>query len=519
MPVRRPLPNALVALLLCLLALPESAAQMAFEEEAILAAEDAGAPAEFGLSVALDGDRAVVGANRAACDSGDSNCGAAYVFERDGDVWTETARLLPSDGAAFWYFGFAVALDGDRAVVTADGATCDGGADCGAAYVFDYDGNAWTETAKLVSSNPRSGIRFGNDVAVDGDRVVVGAFRDDCEPGDNAGCGAAYVFEPDGEGAWAESARLTASDGGTTDWFGFSIALDGDRLLVGAQRDRCDGGDGTCGSAYVFDYDGTWEETARITASDGAPFDLFGFAADLDGDHALVGARGDDCTAGPACGAAYVFELEDGVWTETTKLTPDERENEQLFGAAVALDGDGVLVGAEGEDCAGGGLNCGAAYVFGTDSTGWAQADRLVASDAASFDNFGVAVDLSGSYALVGAYLVDCAAGFDCGAAYVFERAGGTSVGAPAAAAGLALGPVFPNPARGTAAASVSAAAGQPVSATVYDVLGRPVATLHDGPLSGGRLTVPAAGLTPGLYVLRVRSGETVVSRRFAVVR
>ncbi len=358
-----------------------------------------------GWSVSLDGDRAVVGARTAS--SGGTDTGVAYVYELSGGVWGLTATLEPTAGGSGDRFGTDVSLDGDRVVIGA--VTSDAnGVDSGAAYVFDLVGGAWSQTQRLVASGVSPGDLFGFSVSLSGDRALVGATGTD---GTGADSGSAYVFELAG-GAWVQTAQLTATDAASGDSFGRSVSLDGDRALVGALD--TDGNGSSSGSAYIFDLaSGVWNQTAELTAGDAASADLFGIAVDLDGDRALVGAsRNDD--GGNDAGSAYIFDL-NGTWGQTAKLLASDRASNDQFGRQVALDGDRALVGGFLNDIRG--TDTGSAYAFALRGTAWVQTAILTANDAASGDQLGQSVALDGERALVGAAL----ASGGTGNAYVFE--------------------------------------------------------------------------------------------------
>ena len=212
-------------------------------------------------------------------------------------------KLTASDGAANDYFGHSVAMSGDTVVV---GAHCDdvgGYADPGSAYIFNRSGTNWTEQAKLTASDGTAGDYFGISVAISGDTVVVGAYGDDV--GSNGDQGSAHVFVRRGSD-WTQQAQLIASDGAASDYFGGSVAISGDTVVVGAYGD--DGGDAGQGSAYVFARSGTtWTEQAKLTASDGAANDYFGRSVAMSGDTAVVGATYDEVGANADQGSAYVY--------------------------------------------------------------------------------------------------------------------------------------------------------------------------------------------------------------------
>lgn len=359
--------------------------------EQMVAAVDGGPGDQFGYSVALSGDTALVGA---AADDGSQ--GSAYVFLRSAGTWSFAARLTASDGVSGNMFGFSVALSGDTALVSAPFHN-----DMkGAAYVFVKPGDGWETTsvytAKLTASDASGAEYFGNSVALSGDVALVGS------PYHNFGMGAGYVFVKPG-GGWAtgsETAILTAADGVAGDAFGFSVALSGDTALLGANGD-----DANQGSAYVFVKPGggwaTGTETAKLDVA-GAAGDYFGSAVAISGDTALVGAYGYDSFTG----AAYVFVKPDSGWATTSTSTsslyaPDGAAGDR-FGASVAISDDSALVGAYNDDGA-----RGSAHLFVNTGGVWGSHPptelKLTASDGAALDQFGLTVALSDENVLVGA--------------------------------------------------------------------------------------------------------------------
>jgi hypothetical protein len=393
-----------------------------WSETAKLTPADGAAFDSFGFSVSLSGDRALVGAIGDA-DNGSSS-GSAYVFEFNGTSWSETAKLTPADGAAGDQFGVSVSLSGDRGLVGARRDE-DNGIDSGSAYVFEFNGSSWSETGKLTPADGAGGDQFGWSVSLSGDRALVGAIFDD----DNgSSSGSAYVFDYNGT-SWNETAKLAPANGAAGDQFGFSVSLSGDRALVGAYADDDNGSSSgsayvfefngsSSGSAYVFEFNGSsWSETAKLTPADGAAFDDFGFSVSLSGDRALVGAYL-DADNGSFSGSAYVFDFNGTSWSETAKLTPADGAPSDQFGVSVSLSGDRGLVGAGRDDD--NGSNSGSAYVFEFNGASWSETAKLTPADGAAFDNFGVSVSLSGDRALVGAN-ADDDNGSNSGSAYVFD--------------------------------------------------------------------------------------------------
>jgi len=386
-----------------------------------LTASDGAAYDNFGISVALSGNTALVGAylDDIGANSGQ---GSAYVFTRSGTTWSEQAHLTASDGAAYDYFGISVALSSDTALVGAYYDEVVANDIQGSAYVFTRSGTTWSEQAHLTATDGTGGDRFGISVALSGDTALVGAYYDDV--GANTNQGSAYVFTRSGV-TWSEQAHLTASDGAAGDWFGSSVALSGDTALVGATGDNV-GANSNQGSAYVFTRSGTtWAQQGKLTASDGATSDYFGISVALSGDTALVGAYYDDAGANSDQGSAYVFTRSGTTWTQQTRLTASDGAADDYFGISVALSGDTALAGAYWDDV-GANSDQGSAYVFTRSGTTWSEQAHLTASDGAAYDYFGRSVALSGDTALVGAYSDDVGANDNQGSAYVFTRSGTT---------------------------------------------------------------------------------------------
>ena len=377
---------------------------------------------EFGISVAVDGDTAVIGAYQDDDATNGDNSGSAYVFTEASGVWRQVAKLTADDGAANDEFGYSVAVDGDTIVVGAhqnDADTNNNNNDEGAAYVFTKPPSGWadmTQTAKLTAFGAAAGDEFGISVAVDGNTILVGAHQNDSDDG------AAYVFTKPFTG-WADSsetAKLIASDAAADDEFGISVALDGDTAVIGARQNDDNGSQS--GSAYVFTkVSGVWSQKAKLIASDGAADDEFGISVAVDGDTVVVGARQDDDN-GNQSGSAYVFTKLSSGWSnsnETAKLTASDGAANDEFGISVAVEGDTAVIGARQDD-----TSNDSAYVFTKVSGVWSQKAKLTASDGAADDEFGISVAVDGDTVVVGAYkhnVGEGTGGANAGTAYLMS--------------------------------------------------------------------------------------------------
>jgi hypothetical protein len=413
----------------------------------------------------------------------------AAIYPLTIDPLVQQAYLKASNTEASDTFGSSVAIAGDTIVVGATGedsaATGVNGdqadnsaASAGAAYVFVRSGTTWSQQAYLKASNTGAPDAFGSSVAIAGDTIVVGAFGEaSAATGVNgnqidnsaANAGAAYVFVRSGT-TWSQQAYLKASNTGGQDRFGFSVAIAGDTIVIGApfessaatgvNGDQADNSAPNAGAAYVFVRSGsTWNQQAYLKASNTEPlFDLFGSSVAIAGETIVVGALGEasaatgvngdqaDNSAGFA-GAAYVFVRSGTTWSQQAYLKASNTGGQDRFGSSVAIAGETIVVGAFGEASAATGVNgdqsdnsapnAGAAYVFVRSNDTWSQQAYLKASNTGEEDRFGASVALSGDTIVVGAPgEASAATGVngnqsdnsapDSGAAYVFVRSGTT---------------------------------------------------------------------------------------------
>ncbi|MEA3514158.1 MAG: FG-GAP repeat protein, partial [Nanoarchaeota archaeon] len=296
-------------------------------EQAKIQASDAEAMDFLGKSISIssDGNTAIVGASGE--DIGGTDTGAAYIFRWTGTNWTQQTKIQASDKEAYDYFGISVSIssDGNTTIVGAYAKDTDG-INTGAVYIFRWDGANWTQQSKIQASDKESEDHFGYSVSIssDGNSAIVGARYEDTG---GSMAGAAYIFRWNGT-AWSEQAKIQASDKEASDQFGqpVSISSDGNTAIVGASGE--DTGGSYAGAAYIFEFDGTtWTEQAKIQASDNQASDWFGSSISIssDGNYAIVGANGEDTGASNA-GAAYFFKKEITLPTYTN-FTSTESTN------------------------------------------------------------------------------------------------------------------------------------------------------------------------------------------------
>jgi hypothetical protein len=399
------------------------------------------------------------------------------------DPLAQSAYLKASNTESGDQFGYSVAVSGDTVVVgafseasnttgvnsipneSADGA--------GAAYVFVRSGSSWSQQAYLKASNAEANDAFGASVAISGDTIIVGAVAErsstsgiNSSPDDNLAenAGAAYIFIRSGT-SWTQQAYLKASNAGAGDQFGYSVAVSGNTVVVGANAEDSDSNSinstpnefaDAAGAAYVFVRSGSsWLQQAYLKANNTGTLDQFGISVAVSGDTVVVGAVGEDSSISGVnsspddnlaenAGAAYVFVRSISSWSQQARLKASNRAADDGFGFSVAVSGDAILVGAPGEDSSTSGVNsspddnlaenAGAAYVFVRAASSWSQQAYLKASNSGTADQFGWSVAVSGDTAVVGAVYENSStiginslpndSASEAGAAYVFARSG-----------------------------------------------------------------------------------------------
>ena len=394
---------------------------MTWSQQQKLTSSDGAASDFFGRSVAIDGDTVVVGASQHDVGA-NSNQGSVYIFVRSGTTWTQQQKLMASDGAANDFFGQSVAIHSNTVVVSANQDDVGANGDQGSAYVFVRNGTIWTQQQQLTATGGVANDQFGRSVAISGDTVVVGAFQVDVSG--RVDQGSAYVFVRSGT-IWTQQQQLTASDGAATDLFGTTVAINGETVVVGAPQADVSGRNNQ-GSAYVYVRTGTtWNQQQKLTASDGTTNDDFGRSVAISGDTVVVGSRLDDVGGNSNQGSAYVFVRTGSVWTQQQQVTASGGAANDQFGASVAISGETLVVGASQDDV-GANTDQGSAYVFAcTSAQIWVQQSNLTAPDGAVDDRFGTSVAISGETVAVGAPEDDITL-FGEGSVYVFVRTGTT---------------------------------------------------------------------------------------------
>lgn len=364
---------------------------------------------KFGWSVDLDGDTAVIGAVND--DAFGYRSGAAYIFRDNGDGLQELARLVASDADEGDQFGVSVSISGATAVV---GAYGEGGNYSGAAYVFDETSNGWQQVAKLTPSDPAPSKAFGYSVAIEGETILISAYGDsEIAPFS----GAVYVFRRSG-GIWQEIARLKADDASDHQSLGRSLALDGDTIVAGAPRPYPTGGNGE--SAYVFrEIEGAWQQVAKLMLGDGTEHNGFANAVDIHGDAIIVSASRNNPEDPDDQAAAYIFRETGGVWLQIAMLANNTSTEDGSYGSAVAIHGDTALIGLTYETVTHPSAINRPVFAYRKINGTWRRIARLTRSDDSTADHFGGSIAMDGNLAMIGAAWSP--ASWPVGAAYSFD--------------------------------------------------------------------------------------------------
>jgi ketosteroid isomerase-like protein len=424
----------------------------------------------IGISCAISDTFMISGAwwdNNSETGTPVSSAGAAYLFSKDGTGnWVQKQKLFATSSEALGYFGYAVDIEGNTAIVSsfnedsADGLL----GNVGAVYVFTRNAQGeWNATDKLVAPDAGQADLLGKSIAISGEFIVVGADAHKMNLQGNdplTAAGAAYVFRRNNN-QWSFMQKLIAPDRAEGDRFGKYIDISMDRIIVGAD-DKDEGFNFEAGAAYIYEYNPAldrWEPAQKLLASDIQAFKQYGWDVAIDGDYAMVGASAD---LGPTgnfasnAGAVYVYHRDaQGTWTETQKLHTNDFAQNDLFSRAIDLQGDRVVIGAESEDEDANGGNtvfgAGSAYIFENDNGTWIQTGKLIGSERGVNDYFGISVALDYPNIAIGAWNADVMDGTelinDVGAVYVFS--GGSVISSTTKNDTPLSGSIFPNPSSG----------------------------------------------------------------------
>ena len=369
-------------------------------EEIRLTSGNPVADAQFGRSVAMSGELVAVG------EGGDGAVGAVYLYKRQGHSYVPEATLTfpdeipevcPQPGVVgnCSEFGRSVAIQGNTVFVGARFAPV-GSENAGAVYTFRKQGNTWRFEDKIVSPVPEEWDNFGRAVAVQGNLMVVTARKSSLEEG------SAYLFEKKG-GTWVHKADLVAGDTAPGAFFGQSVDMQGDLIVIGARNANPN----EAGAVYFFrkSHDG-WTEIAKVFPDNGKKNDQFGFTVDISGNTVAVGARRADPGSLTDAGAVYVYSVKNDSVDFVTRLSPADAGAKDEFGQSVAIAGDTIAAGAWKDDS-----KLGSIYLFRRNGGQWNEAGKITASDGVAGDEFGYSLAAFGNRMVTGAHFADAKAG------------------------------------------------------------------------------------------------------------
>lgn len=375
----------------------------------------------FGGSVAISGNVAIV--SSVGDDELGDMAGSVFIFRFDPVKlqWEQETKLFASDGAEGDRFGRSVAIINNIAIIGATGDD-DKGLNSGAVYIFRYDGLTWLEDVKLFAADQGASDGFGYSIATNANRLIVGA------PGDSDGCllcGSAYIFRYDTDKLqWIEEGKVTASDATTWvegyDLFGWSVSISDDVVIVGKPRNTFPFPWGP-GAAYIYSYDGnSWGGEVKLQPSNSDIGNMAGWSVAIDGDIAIFSALiGHGAVLGSGTAHVFHYDHDSCTWVEEAMLADLEGNLEDYFGSSVSLSGQTAIIGAQfdGDN----GITSGSAFIFNYDikASNWVQQAKLLASDGVGGDIFGWSTAISSNFAIVGAPGQDDIAS-GAGAAYFF---------------------------------------------------------------------------------------------------
>ena len=488
-------------------------------ETAVVVSDDLALADDFGWDVAIQGTTLIVGAPFADID-GVSGQGAVYVFELVGGLWTQAQKLTASDGVEFDQFGCSVAISGDRLVVGAEEAPIGTNSSQGAAYIFERTAGVWNEVHKLAEPTTIQNLaEYGYSVDVDGDWIVVGGPK-----AGSAQHGRAYLYRRDegGAGAWGLVQELEDDIFDTNAQFGYCVDLEGDLLVVGADlMDRVQGTYENEGGAFVFrrDVSNVWSQVGKLFRTGALDNERAGHVVILDGSTIVMGGYATDGTAGLAQGAAWVFEnptqAADG-WVQVAALEASDAQSAAYFGQSAAIFGRDVWIGAEGHD-----LGAGKVYCFNEDEGGsgaWGENGQYVYSSPAGNDLVGYSLAVDADHLAVGAFTL----GGTGGAVLIYP---GPGSGGTSAVGDLPAAPVqvsaYPNPFNPATTLAFSVDRRGEVEVLIHDLRGALVARVFRGEMEAGahEVTWRADGLPSGVYLATVRAGAAMRTTQVSLVK
>ncbi|MCW8802924.1 MAG: T9SS type A sorting domain-containing protein, partial [Ignavibacteriaceae bacterium] len=459
----------------------------------------------FGWSVAIDGNTAVVGAE------GDSslgfNAGAVYVFEREGCDWIQKAKLTVTNQSAYFRLGISVDICGDNIIA--------GTWEKLKAYIFEKPESGWqdmTETSILTQTEPMG--TFGYSVAISANSAIVGVGA----PSVNR----AYVYDKP-EGGWAdmtETMLLKLTD--RTDFFGYTVDITDEYAVVGEPGGENLQGVHT-GAIHIFKKEWFWSYKQSIFPFDGEESNNFGRSVSIDDKFIVVGAP-DNAVVAVNSGAAYVYERDGDVWKNMTKLVEWDWGGEKKFGYSVGVCDKNIIIGAAYDSPVEPGS--GSAYSFILSANGWTNGAKFFPTDAGEEDYFGFSVSISDDAFIVGAYLDDDA-GLQSGSAYCYCNTSDLVVKVEDEELKEVIPDSYmlyqnhPNPFNPVTTIVFDLPKPTNVTLKIYTVLGEEVSTLVSEELRAGthKYIWNPVSLASGVYLYRIESKEFTVTKKMVFLK
>jgi len=364
---------------------------------------------QFGWSVSVSGNRMIIGANRNNKEV--ANAGAAYIYYSNGTQWLLESTLIAPDAGINNYFGQAVDIKDNTAIVSAI-YNDDLGDRAGAAYIFSRQENEWVFKAKLLAPDGNSRDYFGSSVALCNNYVAIGATGNDAQKENS---GAVYIYSNQ-TGTWQFKQKLMDPNGNKDDGFGNAVAMTTDQLIVGSYQN--DEKAQNAGAVFIYRLTGAeWALTTKLLAPDGNAGDLFGYACAINHNYALIGAQQHNHN-NQITGAAYLYQRIGNSWRLSQQFMPNPGTDNDFFGCSVALSDQFVAIGAYGDDTKG--SMAGAVWIYNLSNYQWIEWGKLTADKGMAKDYFGNAIALSNNTLVVGAYGNDFI-GNTTGAVWIYD--------------------------------------------------------------------------------------------------
>ncbi|MBN8703016.1 MAG: T9SS type A sorting domain-containing protein [Bacteroidetes bacterium] len=518
-----------------------------------IVASDRKSNQQFGNAVDIDGPYAIVGTWLEDRDGNGQNtmqmAGAAYIFEGDGKTgYTQKVKILPNDRDTVAEFGYDVAISGNYAIVGCPANDFDANGSnyvdwAGAAYIFEKQSSgSWIQVQKLVASDRLAGSTnggsFGFSVDIDSNVAVIGTYNQDVIVGSthHVAAGEVYVFERNSSGVWNETQKLIASDFNATDYFGTSVAIHKNRIIVGSHQNYTNATGGNfsffTGAAYIFEKQtsGTWTEMQKIVANDRRSMAYFGWSVGICNDFAIIGAYGDSADASGLnnihnAGSAYIFEYNtSNTWVQTQKIVSSYRDNDGRFGWAVDVSDSTAIIGAfqEGDTSSINQLTqAGSTHIYKRNSSGnWNLLNKALSSDLASGDYYGYDVAIKNDRAIIGAVYEDenvlgTGSLFNSGSAYIFRATSGSS-SLSVSEKNKNTFALYPNPTADFVTIVLENNL-EKVQLEIVDATGK---LLFENSFDNSApKTLNLSNLTNGLYLVRVKTSIGVSTERIVINR